>query len=180
MRNIKWGVAALAIATTGCADYGNAPPIDNFPALTTATADIRDASGRSMGSATLTQVGDGVRLAVQGMNMPGGARGVHIHQVGVCAAPDFNSAAAHWNPGNAQHGKDNPAGMHAGDLPNLLIGTDGRGSLEYSVPRTMLAGRSPALLDGDGAAVVVHAAADDYRTDPSGNSGARIACGVFR
>jgi superoxide dismutase, Cu-Zn family len=170
--------AALAGCMTGrpeVADEDLAPV-----GMTAANADLRDRIGRSMGSATASQVGDSVRLTVSGINLPGGAHGLHIHTTGICAAPDFNSAGPHWNPTNQRHGKNNPAGMHRGDLPNLLIGTDGRGSIEYTIPSATLAGGRGALLDADGAAIVVHAQADDYRTDPSGNSGARIACGVLR
>jgi Cu-Zn family superoxide dismutase len=113
--------------------------------------------------------------------MAPGAYGVHLHAVGRCDPPGFTSAGPHCNPTGHQHGKDNPQGMHKGDLPNLLVGTDGRGTFEYTVPGATLLGRGAgALLDADGAAIVVHAQADDYRTDPSGNSGARIACGTLR
>ncbi len=112
--------------------------------------------------------------------MSPGSYGAHLHAVGRCDPPGFESAGPHWNPTGQKHGKDNPAGMHKGDLPNLLVGTDGRGSFEYTIPNAGLSGMLPnRLIDGDGAAVVIHASADDYRTDPSGNSGARIACGVL-
>jgi Cu-Zn family superoxide dismutase len=170
--------AALAIGFGGCASNSGGEALGPLPSG--ATADLRDASGASRGVATLAQVGDGVRVSVTGMNLPTGARGIHIHQVGVCAAPDFASAGPHWNPTSRQHGKDNPAGMHVGDLPNLLIGADGRGTMEFTIPDTSVAGGSRSILDTDGAAIVIHAAADDNRTDPSGSSGSRIACGVFR
>ncbi|HWH16858.1 MAG TPA: superoxide dismutase family protein [Allosphingosinicella sp.] len=179
MRHLALSASGLALALSGCSSYGGPPP-PNYPPVASAAADLRDPYGRSMGTATITQVGEGLRLAIQGMNLSPGAHGFHIHQTGVCAPPDFTSAGPHWNPTNRQHGKDNPAGMHHGDLPNLLIGADGRGSLEYTIPVARLSGARGALLDADGASLVIHAAADDYRTDPSGNSGARIACGVFR
>jgi Cu-Zn family superoxide dismutase len=146
------------------------------PEYAEARTELRDMAGRSVGQATATQVGDSVRIWLEGSGLPQGAHGAHIHQVGVCAAPSFESAGPHWNPTNARHGKDNPAGMHRGDLPNILIGTDGRGSVEYVIPGARLG----SMIDRDGAALVIHAQADDYRTDPSGNSGARIACGVLR
>lgn len=179
MRHLPLCASGLVLALSGCASYGGAPPA-NYPAMTSATADLRDPFGRSMGTATITQVGEGLRLTIEGTNLSPGAHGFHIHQTGVCAPPDFASAGPHWNPTNRQHGKDNPAGMHHGDLPNLLIGADGRGSLEYTIPVARLSGVRGALLDADGASLVIHAAADDYRTDPSGNSGVRIVCGVFR
>lgn len=171
------GIAAIAVA--GCAAYGP-PSIDSTPTLASAGAELRDVAGRSIGTATLTQVGDAVRLSVQAMNLSSGAHGIHIHQIGSCLPPDFTSAGPHWNPTNRLHGKDNPAGMHHGDLPNILIGADGRGSMEYTIPAASVAEGERPVLDADGASLVVHAMADDYRTDPSGNSGGRIACGVFR
>lgn len=172
------GMTALALV--GCAMNEAAPdPAVQLPAAL-ASADIIDATGRSMGTATVSQVGDSLRVRVEGAGLPSGAHGAHIHTTGVCAAPGFESAGPHWNPTARQHGKSNPAGMHRGDLPNLMIGTDGRGSIEYTVPGAMLTGGEMAMLDGDGAAIVIHAQADDYRTDPSGNSGGRLACGAFR
>jgi Cu-Zn family superoxide dismutase len=112
--------------------------------------------------------------------MPSGTYAAHVHTTGACNPPDFTSAGPHWNPTGAQHGKDNPAGMHKGDLPNLIVGANGRGSLEFVIAATTLTGGPDALLDADGAALVVHAQADDYRSDPAGNAGARIACGVLR
>lgn len=171
------GLSALAVAACG-PTYEDVVPV--APPDYTATADLRDASGRSMGSASAAHVGDSIRVRIEAMNMPAGAHGAHIHMTGTCVAPDFASAGGHWNPSGVQHGKDNPAGMHMGDLPNLLVGADGNGILEYSIPNARVAGRGDAMLDSDGAALVIHAGADDYRSDPSGNSGARIACGVFR
>ncbi|HEY0625487.1 MAG TPA: superoxide dismutase family protein [Allosphingosinicella sp.] len=170
-------IASALVALGGCADLGLVPPPADYPQFTSAGADLRSATGASVGTATVTQVGDRLRLAVDASSLPPGARGIHIHQMGVCAGPDFTSAGPHWNPAGRQHGKDNPAGMHLGDLPNLLIGADGRGSMEYTIPAQA---SLVALLDGDGASVVIHATSDDYRTDPSGNSGARIACGVLQ
>jgi superoxide dismutase, Cu-Zn family len=173
--------AALVAGLAGCVTSRPAPDDATAgDALAAATADLRDRTGRTMGTADVSQVGDSVRLTVSGTNMPAGAHGLHIHTTGICAAPEFTSAGPHWNPTDQQHGKNNPAGMHRGDLPNILIGSDGRGSIEYTIPSASVSGGARPLLDGDGAAIVVHAAADDYRTDPSGNSGARIACGVLR
>lgn len=144
------------------------------------TADLRDSQGRVRARATAETSGDSLRVRVEALGMSPGSYGAHLHAVGRCDPPGFESAGPHWNPTGQKHGKDNPAGMHKGDLPNLLVGTDGRGSFEYTIPNAGLSGMLPnRLIDGDGAAVVIHASADDYRTDPSGNSGARIACGVL-
>ena len=171
----------IALGLAGCAGgaYGTDAD-DGAPVMASATADLRDASGRAMGTATATQAGDAIRIRVDGMNLPAGAHGAHVHMTGQCTAPGFESAGGHWNPTGADHGKDNPAGMHKGDLPNILIGTNGGGTLEYSISDAGVSGSGDAMLDADGAAMVIHAGPDDYRTDPSGNSGARIACGVFR
>jgi Cu-Zn family superoxide dismutase len=144
-----------------------------------ASAALLNAAGQQTAQATATQAGDGIRIRLEASKMSPGTYGAHVHTTGRCDAPDFATAGPHWNPSGQEHGKNNPRGMHKGDLPNLLVGADGRGSLEIIVPGATLAGGSTSMLDQDGAAIVVHERADDYRTDPSGNSGARIACGVF-
>lgn len=147
----------------------------------TARAELHDAAGREAGTASVRQVGSSIRVRVDGANLPPGTHGVHVHQAGSCTAPDFSSAGPHWNPTNAQHGRRNPAGSHRGDLPNLVVGQNGRGTLEFTIADARLSGGDTAMLDAkDGASIVIHSAADDDRTDPSGNSGGRIACGVFR
>lgn len=140
-----------------------------------ATAQLRTAEGAMAGTARVSQMGDGleIRLAVE--NLPSGEHGVHVHGVGKCDAPTFETAGGHWNPADTRHGLENPQGQHAGDMPNLTVGEDGRGSLTYSLKGGTLA----QLMDSDGAAFVVHAGRDDQKTDPAGDSGARIACGVF-
>lgn len=149
------------------------------PADTTARAELRNAAGRTIGTATLTQVGEAVRIVVEVQGLPAGAKGVHIHAVGRCDAPDFTTAAGHFNPHGRQHGALNPQGPHAGDLPNLTVGGDGRGRLETTATLITLLSGPGSLFDADGSALVVHAAPDDFRTDPTGNSGARVACGVI-
>ena len=133
----------------------------------TTTAPLVRGDGSAAGTASL----DGNRLSIDATGLPPGAHGLHLHAVGKCEGPDFASAGPHWNPANRQHGTQNPGGPHAGDLPNLEVGEDGRGAATLSI--------APGFLDGDGAALVIHASADDYRTDPSGSSGARIACAAF-
>jgi Cu-Zn family superoxide dismutase len=178
MRN----VCLLAmLAAAGCASdrepEGMAEPP---PVPSELSADIRDAAGAIKARATIVQVGPDLRVRIEASGLARGAYGAHIHEVGRCDPPGFTTAGAHWNPSARKHGKDNPAGMHRGDLPNLLVGTDGRGIFEVTIPDSSLHGSTnPAILDGDGSSVVIHAAPDDFRTDPSGNSGARIACGVL-
>ena len=143
-----------------------------------ARAEIRNAAGDRVATATAADEG-GLRVRVEAAGMAAGTYGVHVHAVGRCDPPDFASAGSHWNPTTRQHGRLNPMGPHFGDLPNLEVGADGRGIVELSIPGAALRLGGQPVLDADGAAVVIHANPDDYRTDPSGNSGARIACGVL-
>ncbi len=141
-----------------------------------AVAQLRTSGGADAGRVTATEVAGGLRFTIDARDLPPGTHGAHVHTTGDCTPPDFAGAGGHWNPASAKHGTMNPQGPHAGDLPNLVIGTDGRGTLGITVPGTTMAG----LLDVDGSALIIHAGPDDLMTDPSGNSGARIACGVFR
>jgi Cu-Zn family superoxide dismutase len=146
---------------------------------TIGTAAVQSADGAAKGQARLVRVGNRVRLRLQASHLPAGRHGVHLHAVGNCTAPDFASAGPHLNPHGRMHGMDNPQGSHLGDLPNLVIGRSGKGSLTAwlrGTPDELGA----ELFDADGTALVIHAGQDDYRTDPSGNSGGRIACGVIR
>lgn len=145
----------------------------------TAIAPIMDAQGNVVGEARITGSDGNLGLALSVTNLPTGMHGVHIHQTGLCDPPDFTSAGGHWNPGDKQHGLDNPQGSHMGDMPNLAVGEDGIGTLTYDLGAGSIEGGANPLLDEDGAAFVVHAGEDDQKTDPSGDSGDRIACGVF-
>lgn len=184
---------ALAIALAGCGAQERATqPADGTAtsagnevgaanagaggAAQQAVATIQTAQGQLAGVARASAAEGGVRLALSVENLPPGPHGAHVHTAGRCDAPAFESAGGHWNPTNAKHGLENPQGQHAGDMPNLTVGPDGRGTLEY----VLKGGSIDGLFDADGAALVIHAGADDQRTDPSGNSGGRIACGVFR
>ena len=140
-----------------------------------AQADLRTADGQDVGKAVAEEVDGAIRVMVETHGLPKGAHGTHIHTVGKCDGPDFASAGGHWNPTAHQHGKENPMGPHAGDMPNLQTGEDGTDRTIFTLP----GGTFQGLMDEDGAALVVHANADDYKTDPSGNSGGQIACGVF-
>ena len=143
-----------------------------------ASAELRDSSGNVVGSATFVDSGGGVQVSVQARNLPPGQHGIHVHAVGRCDPPDFMTAGAHANPTNRQHGLRNPQGPHGGDLPNLTIAQNGSGSLQ-ATNNLLTVGAGPnSLFDDDGSALVIHAMADDDVTDPTGNSGGRIACGV--
>ena len=123
-------------------------------------------------------LGGGRLLAIGTLRpLPPGTHGIHLHAVGSCQAPAFTSAGGHWNPTAHQHGFDNPMGPHQGDMRNVVAGSDSVAVINTSTGGGILRGTGGAL-DADGLAIVIHASADDYRTDPAGNSGARIACGV--
>ena len=143
------------------------------------TADLARADGSWAGVATISQRSDGVFLSLTADAPAAGTYGMHLHAVGKCEAPDFTSAGPHWNRNMKQHGRDNPMGAHDGDLPNVEAAADRKVTLEYKLADFMLSGPS-GLLDADGGALVIHEKADDYKTDPSGNSGKRILCGVFK
>lgn len=153
------------------------PGVTSGPPVAGAT--VKDSSGRVVGSAVFLQGDDGVRILLDLKGVTPGIKGVHIHEVGRCDAPDFDSAGAHFNPKKAEHGPENPRGPHAGDLLNITVDATGRGHLEVTNSRVTLKPGSASLLDGGGAALVVHEGPDDMRTDPAGNSGRRIACGVI-
>lgn len=143
-----------------------------------AMVELKSADGKTVGSAHLMPTKDGVSMSVSVKGLAAGTHGIHLHTVGSCQAPDFASAGAHWNPDHKMHGTDNPKGSHMGDLPNLVVKADGTGELTATVKGAKLDATAMGLLDSDGSALVIHAAPDDYKTDPSGNSGGRIACGV--
>lgn len=145
-----------------------------------ARAELLDSSGPIKGKAMIMQGDNGLRVTLQASGLTPGEHAVHLHMIGSCTAPDFMSAGGHWNPMQRQHGKDNPAGAHFGDLPNMLVAADGTGSLDAVVAQAKLSGDDAALLDTDGAAVVIHAGPDDYKTDPTGAAGGRIACGIVQ
>ncbi|HXG50057.1 MAG TPA: superoxide dismutase family protein [candidate division Zixibacteria bacterium] len=147
----------------------------------TASAKLANAKGEQVGEATLTETPSGllIRLALQA-NPPGlapGEHGFHVHEVGKCEPP-FKSAGGHFNPGKKKHGYHAKDGAHAGDLPNIHIPSSGGLTVEFLVPGLALTRGKNALLDADGSALVIHARGDDYRSDPAGESGDRVACGV--
>lgn len=170
MNGMLAGAAVLVLA--GCAGAG---------AMTdTQAVTLRDSGGRTVGTALLTPATDGVQVVLSTNGLPAGVHGVHVHMNGTCDAPDFTTAGGHFNPTSRQHGTENPAGPHAGDLPNMTVDANGRGTVT-GVARgvTLMGGGANSLRKPGGTSLMVHATADDYRTDPSGNSGARIACGVI-
>jgi Cu-Zn family superoxide dismutase len=140
-----------------------------------ASADIRDVAGKKVGEALLEQRDGDMEITATFSGLSPGVHAFHIHEVGKCDPP-FESAGGHFNPTRKQHGKDNPAGPHAGDLPNLDVPQSGGTKVEITINNVPLG----SLLDADGAALVIHEGADDYTSDPDGKAGKRVACGVIR
>lgn len=143
-------------------------------------ADIANAQGQKIGTAMIHPSDSGVRIDVEVSQLSPGTHGIHIHTVGKCEGPAFASAGGHFNPTTKKHGKDNPEGSHAGDLLNIEVGADGTGKASLLAPNATLGEGANSLFHEGGTALVIHEKADDYKTDPAGNSGARIACGVIQ
>jgi superoxide dismutase, Cu-Zn family len=185
--------SAAAIALTACrqeaesdnvAQIGNtagAGPIEEAPAVP-----LADAAGTIIGEVKGGDGGTGAVFQVTARGLSPGVHGMHLHDVGVCEGPSFESAGPHWNPTNARHGLQNPQGPHWGDLPNITVGPDGRFVGNVTIEGSYLkasrlkgASGGRPILDANGVALVIHAQPDDNRTDPAGNSGARIACAAI-
>jgi len=144
-----------------------------------ARAQLKDAQANVVGTATLSELPGGVRVTLRVNGLKPGEHGFHIHAVGKCESPDFTSAGAHFNPHGKQHGLANPDGPHAGDFPNLTVGADGTGSLDTIDSLVTLKEGLNSLVRPGGTSLIIHAGPDDEKTDPAGNSGARVACGVI-
>ncbi|MBD2755086.1 superoxide dismutase family protein [Spirosoma validum] len=170
---LTFGCASLLIS---CADH-------NDVATPSATVALVNTSGASVGTAELTEDSKGmVTLKVSVKGLPAGIHGIHFHEVGVAdpkSSPAFSSSGEHYNPASRKHGLENPDGTHAGDLPNLIVDSQGTGSLETTTNRITLSDGPTTLFDGNGSSLIIHASVDDQKTDPSGNSGGRIAGGVI-
>ncbi len=159
---------------------GCAPAIQAGNVTAGAPVRLLNAQGQTVGSAVFSSAPNWVRINVNVVGLAPGVHGIHIHETGRCDAPDFTSAGGHLNPTGREHGLENPQGPHLGDLPNLTVGADGRGDAEFVNPRITLTPGTNSIFRPGGTALVIHATADDQRTSPSGNSGARIACGVIQ
>ena len=145
-------------------------------AAQTASAPMKGSDGKEVGSVNLTQTAQGVLINVSVKGLPPGEHAIHVHAVGKCEPP-FTSAGGHFNPGNKKHGMLSPEGQHAGDMPNLHIPQSGDLTVEIlNVNITLEKGKPNSVFDADGSSIIIHAGSDDYKTDPTGEAGGRIAC----
>lgn len=148
-------------------------------AASKAKTTLVDSQGKKIGHADFKEIKDGVQITVKVSGLKPGVHAMHIHETGVCTPPDFKSAGAHFNPHGKKHGAENPQGPHAGDLPNIVAAGNGQGRVNFIAPGLKLKG-SDGLLKSGKTALVIHAHPDDGKTDPAGNAGDRIACGVIK
>ena len=170
--------AAVANATVAAPGAGNMAAGNSAMAGVPQSVNFTGGDGRLLGQVTVSEDPAGLVMNISAIGLPPGVHGIHLHETGLCQGPKFESAGKHWNPGMKKHGRDNPDGAHAGDLANLTVAADGTATVSVPVAGAKMSSRDMMLADADGTALVIHAKADDYMTDPSGDSGDRIACAV--
>ena len=144
------------------------------------TVQVKDAAGKDVGTIKIKAIATGVELILNLHGLPAGEHAIHFHQNAKCEAPDFKSAGPHFNPDSKQHGLENPQGPHAGDMPNFTVDAKGASTASVVAPGVTLDDGPHSVFTGGGTALVIHEKVDDLKTDPTGNAGGRIACGVIK
>ena len=168
MKHPIWSSIALSVVLATAA----------LPSAAKTKVELKDAQGKDVGTVILWEQGSGVGLQLDLHGLPAGEHAIHFHQNPKCDGPEFKSAGGHFNPDGKKHGFENPEGHHAGDMPNFTVDANGKADAKLEDKDANLGADAHSLFSNGGTALVIHAKADDMKTDPSGNSGDRIACGV--
>lgn len=183
-KRMLYQIPIFGLLLGGCGLFGITNDEEIIPTSSevafTANATMIDSKGNKLGVAKLTETTEGVKIRLELKNVPAGEKAIHIHEVGACDVPNFETSGSHFNPEGKEHGFENPKGAHAGDLPNIVPKEDGTVNVELLAKNvTLQKGMPHSLFDEDGSSLIIHEGPDDYKTNPSGNSGSRITCGVI-
>lgn len=173
-------IAAATVASALACSSNAAPATTSQPSSSSVSVGLTDAAGKSIGTAVLSPDPLGVKISLAVKGLTPGEHAIHVHATAMCEGPAFTSAGGHFNPDQKQHGMSNPQGPHAGDMPNFTVDASGGSSARVVAPGVTLDDGPRSVFTGGGTALVIHEKADDMKTDPAGNAGTRIACGIVR